>query len=222
VEEMITFKDIKNSKEIQTYIKKADEALVELGYTEHSFAHVGKVASQAQDILLKLGYDDRTSELARIAGYMHDIGNVINRVDHAQSSAVMAFRILDKMGMDVEEIATIISAIGNHDESTAVPVNAVAAALILADKSDVRRSRVRNRDTATFDIHDRVNYSVESSNLVIDVENKYSILELKIDSSTFAVMDYFEIFLGRMLLCRRASDFLKLRFKLVINGVELL
>lgn len=126
------------------------------------------------------------------------------------------------MGMEVEEIATVISAIGNHDESTAVPVNAVAAALILADKSDVRRSRVRNRDIATFDIHDRVNYSVESSNLVIDVENKYSILELKIDTEIFAIMDYFEIFLGRMLLCRRASEFLKLRFKLVINGVELL
>lgn len=219
---MIRFRDIKNSKEIQTYITKADESLVELGYTEHSFAHVGKVSSQAQDILLKLSYDERTAELAQIAGYMHDIGNVVNRVDHAQSGAIMAFRILDKMGMDVDEIATIISAIGNHDESTAVPVNEVAAALILADKSDVRRSRVRNRDTATFDIHDRVNYSVESSNLKIDVENKYSILELKIDTKLFTIMDYFEIFLGRMLLCRRASEFLKLRFKLVINGVELL
>ncbi len=218
---MITYEDIKNSVEVQTYIKKADESLVELGYTEHSFAHVGKVANQAQDILLKLGYGERTAELAKIAGYMHDIGNVVNRVDHAQSGAIMAFRILDKMQMDVDEIATIISAIGNHDESTAVPVNAVAAALILADKSDVRRSRVRNTDTATFDIHDRVNYSVESSNLIIDTENKYSILELKIDTKLFTIMDYFEIFLGRMLLCRRASDFLKLRFKLVINGVEL-
>lgn len=219
---MITYEDIKNSKEIQTYIKKADEALVVLGYTEHSFAHVGKVASQAQQILLELGYDDRTAELAKIAGYMHDIGNVVNRIDHAQSSAIMAFRILDKMGMDVEEIATIISAIGNHDESTAVAVNAVAAALILADKSDVRRSRVRNKITSTFDIHDRVNYSVESSTLIIDKENNFSILELKIDTKVFAIMDYFEIFLGRMLLCRRASEYLKLRFKLVINGVELL
>lgn len=219
---MITYEDIKNSKEIQTYIKKADEALVVLGYTEHSFAHVGKVASQAQQILLELGYDDRTAELAKIAGYMHDIGNVVNRIDHAQSSAIMAFRILDKMGMDVEEIATIISAIGNHDESTAVAVNPVAAALILADKSDVRRSRVRNKITSTFDIHDRVNYSVESSILIIDKENKFSILDLKIDTKVFAIMDYFEIFLGRMLLCRRASEYLKLRFKLVINGVELL
>ncbi len=219
---MITYKDIKSSREIQTYIKRADETLAALGYTEHAFAHVGKVAEQAQQILKVLGYDDRTAELAKIAGYMHDIGNVVNRVDHAQSGAIMAFRILDKMGMDVDEIATIVSAIGNHDESTAVPVNEVAAALILADKSDVRRSRVRNRVKASFDIHDRVNYSVESSNLVIDTENKYSILELKIDTEMFAIMDYFEIFLGRMLLCRRASEFLNLRFKLVINGVELL
>ncbi len=219
---MITFKDIKDSNEIQTYIKKADEALVELGYTEHSFAHVGKVANHAREILLKLGYDERTAELARIAGYMHDIGNVVNRVDHAQSGAIMAFRILDKMGMDVAETATIISAIGNHDESTAVPVNEVAAALILADKSDVRRSRVRNRELATFDIHDRVNYSVESSTLVIDTDNKFAVLHLKIDTELFTIMDYFEIFLGRMLLCRRAAEFLKLRFKLVINEVELL
>jgi metal-dependent HD superfamily phosphatase/phosphodiesterase len=219
---MITFEDIKSSKEIKTYIRKADDSLEELGYTEHSFAHVGKVASQAQEILLMLGYDERTAELARIAGYMHDIGNVVNRVDHAQSSAIMAFRILDKMGMDVEEIATIISAIGNHDEATAVPVNAVAAALILADKSDVRRSRVRNRDLASFDIHDRVNYSVESSTLVIDEGNCYAVLNLKIDTELFTIMDYFEIFLGRMLLCRRAAEFLKLRFKLVINEVELL
>jgi metal-dependent HD superfamily phosphatase/phosphodiesterase len=219
---MITFEDIKSSKEIKTYIRKADDSLEELGYTEHSFAHVGKVASQAQEILLMLGYDERTAELARIAGYMHDIGNVVNRVDHAQSSAIMAFRILDKMGMEVEEIATIISAIGNHDEATAVPVNAVAAALILADKSDVRRSRVRNRDLASFDIHDRVNYSVESSTLVIDEGNCYAVLNLKIDTELFTIMDYFEIFLGRMLLCRRAAEFLKLRFKLVINEVELL
>lgn len=219
---MITFQDIKNSKEIQTYIARADDSLIELGYTEHSFAHVGKVANQAYDILKELGYDDRTAELAQIAGFMHDIGNVVNRIDHAQSSAIMAFRILDKMGMDVEEIATIISAIGNHDEATAIPVNAVAAALILADKSDVRRTRVRNKVTSTFDIHDRVNYSVESSNLIIDTECNYAILELKIDTTSFKVMDYFEIFLGRMLLCRRAAEFLKLRFKLVINGVELL
>ncbi len=218
---MITFEDIKNSKEIKTYIKKADEALIELGYTEHAFAHVTKVANEAKKILDLLGYDKRTSELAQIAGYMHDIGNVINRVDHAQSGAIMAFRILDKMGMDVSEIATVITAIGNHDESTAVSVNEVAAALILADKSDVRRSRVRNRDLANFDIHDRVNYSVLSSDLQIDIENKYAILYLKIDTKLFTIMDYFEIFLQRMLLCRRASEFLKLKFRLVLNEVEL-
>lgn len=219
---MITFNDIKNSNEIQTYIKKADESLIELGYTEHSFAHVEKVARQAKEILCKLGYEERISELAQIAGYMHDIGNVVNRVDHAQSGAIMAFRILDNMGMDVTEIATVISAIGNHDESTAVPVNEVAAALILADKSDVRRSRVRNRDFATFDIHDRVNYSVESSSLTLNEQTKEIMLNLTIDTSVCALMDYFEIFLGRMLLCRRAADYLKLKFKLVINGVELL
>lgn len=219
---MITYEDIKNSKEIQTYIRKADEALVVLGYTEHALAHVGKVSKEASELLIKLGYDERTAELARIAGYMHDIGNVINRVDHAQSGAVMAFRILDKMGMEADEVATVICAIGNHDESTAVPVNEVAAALILADKSDVRRTRVRNRDIATFDIHDRVNHAVESSSLMLDEERKNIVLKLTIDTSACAVMDYFEIFLGRMLLCRRAADFLKLRFKLVINGVELL
>lgn len=219
---MVTFKDIKNNNEIKTYIKKADDVLTVLGYTEHSFAHVTKVAKQAKDILELLGYDKRTAELAQIAGYMHDIGNVINRVDHAQSGAIMAFRILDKMGMDVDEIASVISAIGNHDESTAIPVNAVAAALILADKSDVRRSRVRNRDIASFDIHDRVNYSVLASELVVNKENNYAILNLKIDTKLFTIMDYFEIFLGRMLLCRRASEYLKLKFKLVINDVELL
>ncbi len=219
---MITYKDIKNSKEIQTYIRKADEALGALGYTEHSFAHVGKVANYAKELLLKLGYDERTAELAAIAAHMHDIGNVVNRVDHAQSSAMMTFRILDKMGMDVEEVATIISAIGNHDESTAVPVNAVAAALILADKTDVRRTRVRNRDITTFDIHDRVNYSVEKSTVTLFEDKKEIVLELKIDTQFSAVMDYFEIFLGRMLLCRRAANYLDLKFKLVINGVELL
>lgn len=219
---MIKFEDIKNSGEITTYIKKADEALKALGYTEHSLAHVTKVANHAKEILTVLKYDERTAELAQIAGFMHDIGNVVNRVDHAQSGAIMAFRILDKMGMDVEEIATIISAIGNHDEQTAVPVNAVAAALILADKSDVRRSRVRNLDLGTFDIHDRVNYSVLSSNMIIDPVKKSAILHLQIDTELFTIMDYFEIFLQRMLLCRRASESLGCKFKLVINDVELL
>ncbi len=218
----ITFQDIKNNQEIKTYIAKADEVLSQLGYTEHSFAHVTRCAVYARDILLALGYEKRMAELAEIAGYMHDIGNLINRVDHAQSGAVMAFRILDHMEMPPEEIATIITAIGNHDEGTAVPVNAVAAALILADKTDVRRSRVRNRDMLTFDIHDRVNYAVEDSSFTIDGAQKTVSLDISIDTSICAVMDYFEIFLNRMLLCKKAAEFLKVTFELSINGVRLL
>ena len=165
-----------------------------LGYTEHSFAHVGKVAKEAREILLTLGYSPREAELAEIAGWLHDIGNVINRVDHAQSGAVMAFRILDKLGAEAEEISTIISAIGNHDESTAYPVNPIAAALILADKTDVRRSRVRNRDFATFDIHDRVNYAVHQSRTEITADHQKIILDLKIDTQISAVMDYLKFY----------------------------
>ena len=153
----INFQDVLEDKDIKIYIQKADESLKELGYTEHSFTHVIKVAESASYILRELGYSEREIELAKIAGYLHDIGNVVNRIDHAQSGAVMAFRILDRLGADAEDISTIITAIGNHDESTAYPVNAVAAALILADKTDVRYTRVRNRDFSTFDIHDRVN-----------------------------------------------------------------
>ena len=214
---MITFESIKNNDEIKTYISEADKSLCALGYTEHSFAHVGRVASVASEILSLMDYDSRTVELAGIAGYMHDIGNLINRIDHSQSGAVMAFRILDKLGMSPEETAIIVSAIGNHDEGTGVPVNAVAAALILADKSDVRRTRVRNSDTATFDIHDRVNYSVESSSLSIDRDRGIVRLSLRIDTEISSIMDYFEIFLGRMTMCRRAAESLGLHFKLTIN-----
>lgn len=214
---MITFLDVLESEDIKTYIMKADESLGVLGFTEHSFAHVRKVAQSAGDMLTTLGYPGREAELARIAGYLHDIGNVVNRVDHAQSGAVMAFRILDKMGADAGDIATIIAAIGNHDESTAVAVNPVAAALILADKTDVRRSRVRNRDLATFDIHDRVNYAVEHSATEISDDHKTFTLRIQIDTEISAVMDYFEIFLGRMLLCRKACERLDLKFRLVIN-----
>lgn len=219
---MITFEEIKNNEHIKTYIKKADESLIALGYTEHSFAHVTKVSEMAKEILLELGYSKREAELAQIAGYLHDIGNVINRVDHAQSGAVMAFRILDKLGAEPEEIATIIAAIGNHDEGTAVAVNPVAAALILADKTDVRRSRVRNSDLATFDIHDRVNYAVENSSTKISDDKKSIILNLKINTEISSVMDYFEIFLDRMLLCRKAAEKLNLKFKLIINNQILL
>ena len=219
---MITFHQIKNNPQIKTYIQKADESLIALGYTEHSFAHVTKVAEKAGQILEELQYSHREAELARIAGYLHDIGNIVNRIDHAQSGAVMAFRILDKLGMPADEIATVCSAIGNHDESTAFPVNAVAAALILADKTDVRRTRVRNRDKATFDIHDRVNYAVEKASTTLDAAGKAVVLDLQLDTGMSPVIDYFEIFLERMLLCRKAAEKLGLSFRLVVNGQTVL
>ncbi len=219
---MISPQDIKNNKAIQTYIEKADEALNSLGYTEHSFAHVTRTAHFAQKILTDLNYNKRMCELAWIAGYMHDIGNVINRIDHAQSGAVMAFRILDKLGMEPEEIATVCSAIGNHDESTAYPVNAVAAAVILSDKTDVRRTRVRDKKHVNTDIHDRVNYAVQKANTYLSENNTCVVLELDIDTNISPVLDYFEIFLDRMLLCRKAAEQLKLSFKLIINGQTLM
>jgi metal-dependent HD superfamily phosphatase/phosphodiesterase len=219
---MITFKDVKDNEAIKTYIKHADMTLSELGYTEHSLAHVSKVASVAKYILETLNYSEREIELAQIACYLHDIGNVVNREDHAQSGAVMAFRLLDQMGAEPWEIAMIIAAIGNHDEKTAVPVSPIAAALILADKSDVRRSRVRNRDLASFDIHDRVNYAVEEANIEITNNNTVFSLSLTIDTSISPVMDYFEIFLDRMILCKKAACRLGLEFELIINNQKIL
>ena len=219
---MLSFDNVKNDLTIKTYITRADDTLEEMGYTEHSFAHVLKVASTAKYLLETLGYSSRELELVQIAGYLHDIGNLVNRSEHSQSGAVMAFRILDNLNCDPEEIATIVTAIGNHDEGTGLPVNAVAAALILADKSDVRRSRVRNRDFATFDIHDRVNYSVRESRLKIDEENTVIRLDLDVDTEYGSVMDYFEIFMKRMLLCRKAAEALGLRFRLTINGQNLI
>ncbi len=218
----MTYEELKRDQAIRVYITKADEALNALGYTEHSFAHVCKTAETAGDLLASLGFDSHTVELAKIAGYLHDIGNLVNRADHSQSGAVMAFRILDKLGMDAEDIAVIVSAIGNHDEGTGVPVNAAAAALILADKADVRRSRVRNADTGTFDIHDRVNYSVTEAALVLNDTHTVVTLNLTVDTHYSSVMDYFEIFLERMILCRKAADRLGLVFKLVINGQALI
>lgn len=219
---MITYEQIRKDPAIRVYITRADESLSAMGYTEHSFAHVSRVAEVAGDLLATLGYSEHDWELAKIAGYLHDIGNLVNRVDHSQSGALMAFRILDKMGMDTEDIATIVTAIGNHDEGTGVPVNALSAALILADKSDVRRSRVRNPDKTTFDIHDRVNYSVQSSRLTVSDDKTAVTLELSVDTRYGSVMDYFEIFLGRMILCRKAAERLGLAFKLVINGQSLI
>lgn len=218
----VTYEDVKRSEEIRTYITQADASLIALGYTEHSFAHVTRCAEVAGDLLAELGYDEHQIELCKIAAYMHDIGNVVNRHDHNVSGATMAFRILDNMGMEPEDVAAVITAIGHHDDSTAFPVNAVAAALILADKTDVRRSRVRNKDMATFDIHDRVNYSVERSEVLLDVPGRTVTLSLSINTQVCAVMDYFEIFLQRMLLCRRAAEALSLKFRLEINGQVLL
>ncbi|MEG1560517.1 MAG: HD domain-containing protein [Clostridia bacterium] len=218
----VTFDNIRGSEEIKTYIEEADHSLVALGYTEHSYAHVLKCAAMASSLLKKLGYSNREAELAEIAAYMHDIGNVINRADHAQSGAIMAFRILDNMGMDAIEIAKVITAIGNHDEKTAFPVNAIAAALILADKTDVRRSRVRNKDRVNFDIHDRVNYAATDSFVTLELELKTVTMHVKIDTGICAVMDYFEIFIGRMLLCRKAAEFFNLKFKLNINGSDIM
>lgn len=214
---MITYEEIKHNESINTYIKRADESLMALGFTEHSFAHVGKVADSAKYILQTLGYSERDVELVQIAAHLHDIGNLVNRIEHSQSGAVMAFRILDNLNMEASDIATIVTAIGNHDEGTGVPVNPVAAALIIADKSDVRRSRVRNTDKATFDIHDRVNYSVKKSVLKINEEHTIIKLKLSIDTKYGSIMDYFEIFIDRMIMCRKAAELLGMQFKLIIN-----
>ena len=213
----MTYEQIRQDEAIKTYIRQADASLAALGYTEHSFAHVGRVAEMAGYILETMGYPERTVELAKIAGYLHDIGNLVNRVEHSQSGAVMAFRLLDKMGFPAEEICTVVSAIGNHDEGTGVPVNPVAAALILADKSDVRRSRVRVTDMKDFDIHDRVNYSVTKSELKINEKKTNVKLKLSVDTHFSPVMNYFEIFMNRMILCRKAAEALGLEFRLIIN-----
>ncbi len=218
----LTYEDIKNNEAIKEYIRRADESLIALGYTEHSFAHVGNVAHNTEYILSTLGYCEHDVELAKIAAYMHDIGNLVNRVDHSQSGAIMSFRILDNLGMSAGDIATVVTAIGNHDEGTGVPVNPIAAALILADKSDVRRSRVRNADVSTFDIHDRVNYSAVSSRLEVSEEHDAIMLSIEIDTKYSSVMEYFEIFLGRMILCRKAAEKLGLAFHLSINNQRLL
>lgn len=219
---MVTYKQIKDNPTVKTFISRADESLLALGYTEHSFAHVGMVSHNAAYLLEALGYSEHEVELVRIAGYLHDIGNLVNRVDHSQSGAIMAFRILEELGMDAEDIAIIVTAIGNHDEGTGMPVNAVAAALIIADKSDVRRSRVRNRTPETFDIHDRVNFSVTESRLSIDETKTILSLSLDIDTQYCSIMDFFEIFLVRMKLCTRAAQRLGLQFELLINGQRLL
>ena len=219
---MEIYEKIRQSEAIKVYIQRADESLAALGFTEHSFAHVTRVAETVRYILETLGYSEHDVEMGMIAAYLHDIGNLINRSEHAQSGAIMAFRILDEMGMPAEDVATIVTAIGNHDEGTGVPVNDIAAALILADKSDVRRSRVRNQDQQTFDIHDRVNYSVEKSILKINQEHSLIKLKLTVDTHYSSFMDYFEIFLQRMIMCRKAAEKLGMTFKLMINEQSLI
>ena len=219
---MLTLKQLQKDPDVRAYIEMEDTFLNSLGYTEHGFAHVTAVAEMAGMILKRLGYSEREVELGKIAGYLHDLGNIINRIDHAQSGAVMAFRLLDQRRMDPKEIAVIISAIGNHDEGTAYPVTPVAAALILADKSDVRRSRGRKESDVKTDIHDRVNYAVSRSEVHLDPEKRTYSLSLTIDTAISPVMDYFEIFLSRMLLCRKAAEALSLTFHLEINGQSMM
>ena len=214
---MVTYESILQNEAVNTYIRKADEMLTALGYTEHSFAHVGLVARMGRYLLESLGHPERDLRLVQIASHLHDIGNLVNRFEHCQSSAVMAFQILTDLGMPADEVADVVAAIGNHDESSGYPVSDIAAALILADKSDVRRSRVRNRDMSAFDIHDRVNYSVEKTELIVDPDKTKVLLRLTIDTRYGSVMEYFEIFLQRMILCRKAAEKLGLQFRLMIN-----
>lgn len=220
----ITLDDIRQNEEFSTYISKSDKVLAAMGYTDHSAAHTMKVAVIAANILKSFGYDERIIELARIAGYIHDIGNMVNRVDHAQTGAIIAFNILTRMGMTPDEIATIVSAIGHHDERGGRPVSCISAAIIIADKTDVRRSRVRNKDFANFDIHDRVNYAVEEAEVDIQVngEQRNINLKIKIDISICSVMEYFEIFLARMLMCSKAAKFLDASFHFYANEAKLM
>ena len=219
---MITYEQIRQNSSVNVYIEHADRTLDAQGYTEHSYAHVVHVAQTAGHILQTLGASEHEIELGRIAAYLHDIGNLVNRVDHSQSGAIMAFRILEHLGMPAEDLCVVASAIGNHDESTGVPVDRISAALILADKSDVRRSRVRNASPASFDIHDRVNYSVTERTLSINEDKTAITLSLTVDTAYSSIMEYFEIFMERMLMCRRAAEKLGLSFHLYANGQALL
>ena len=214
--------DVKNDKEVNVLVDNTERQLTELGYTEHGRRHIGIVSEIAGNILEELGYSEREIELARIAGYLHDIGNSINRMDHAHTGAILAYDILKRLGMPLEDAAEIMMAIGNHDENSGTAVSTVSAALILADKSDVHRSRVRNENLSRFDIHDRVNYAVEEAKVEVDTENKKIYLKLKSDTEICPVIKYFEIFLDRMLMCKKAASYLDVWFHLEINGAVLL
>lgn len=218
----ITLRDVKQNTEIDAFIKRAMQNTKAIGFTEHGYRHAGLVSSIAHNVLVRLDYPERTAELAGIAGYLHDIGNAVSRDHHGQSSAYIAMNVLTRIGMAPDEVAIIMAAVGNHEEEYGHPVNEVAAAVILADKSDVHRTRVSKRDVASFDIHDRVSYAAERSFLEVDSENRVITLTVTIDTEICPVMDYFEIFLTRMLMCRRAAEVLDCEFKLEINGVCLL
>lgn len=217
-----SMEQLKNHPGVQTFIALADRYLGELGYTEHGFRHAGLVSKIAYNVLRRLDYDERTAELAAMAGYLHDMGNFVSRTMHSQTGATVTYDILKDLGMDPSELATVMAAIGNHEEEIGQPVNPVGAALIVADKSDVHRSRVRVKDPTQFDIHDRVNHAVEHSFLRVDPEKRTLTLELKIDTELAGVMEYFEIFLSRMVMCRRAGEYLECQFKIDINGTKLL
>lgn len=219
---MVTLEDVIKNEEVQAFINGAEKQIKALGYTEHSHRHIGIVSRRTGEILEKLGYEERTIELGKIAGYLHDIGNVINRTDHAHSGAILTYQILKDMNMPLEEITEIISAIGNHDEKTGTAVSAISAALILADKSDAHRERVTNTNMSTFDIHDRVNYAVTNSELEVDAEHKKVVLKLTIDTQICPVLDYFQIFMERTMMSKYAAKYLQIWFELVINGTKLL
>jgi metal-dependent HD superfamily phosphatase/phosphodiesterase len=217
----LTLKDVRHDARVRTYITRANEQMQSIGYTEHGHRHAGIVSTIARSTLRSLGHDERAAELAAIAGYLHDMGCVVNRIGHVEAGALMSFSILTDLGMRADEIATVIGAVGNHEEPNGLPISAVSAAVILADKSDVHYSRVQEKDPVKFDIHDRVNYAVQKSYLRVDTEAKAIILELEIDTTHASVTEYFEIFVLRMVLCRRAADFLGCKFHLNINGVNL-
>ncbi len=219
---MITLEDVINNEEVQAFVNASQKQLKALGYTEHSYRHIGIVSKRTGEILQKLGYDERTVELGKIAGYMHDIGNCVNRVDHAHTGAILAYNILKEMGMDAEERTEIMMAIGNHDEGTGTAVSNISAALILADKSDVHRDRVINTNMSTFDIHDRVNYAVTDAKIEINETERKVILTLTIDTQICPVLDYFQIFMDRTMMSKYAAKYLNIWFELVINGTKLL
>lgn len=219
---MITLEDVKKNEEVEAFVRASQKQLEALGYTEHSYRHIGIVSKRTEEILRKLGYDERTIELGKIAGYLHDIGNCVNRVDHAHTGAILAYNILKEMGMSAEERTEIMMAIGNHDENTGTAVSNISAALILADKSDVHRDRVVNTNMSTFDIHDRVNYAVTDANLEVNEKTRTVTLNLTIDTQICPVLDYFQIFMDRTMMSKYAAKYLHIWFELVINGTKLL